>query len=136
MSKRRAADEASVSGSDDEGSSQASSSSADERKSAPASPAAKKSSKAASSSAAAATRPSYAITEEEEEADWNTARDEAEEAAALQAQLSGQKPNKKRRLQKTADVEATSKALNYRSVQLGQCICDRPSLRPPRLARI
>jgi hypothetical protein len=121
MSKRRATDEASVSGSDDEGSSQASSSSADERKSAPASPAAKKSSKAAaSSSAAAATRPSYAITEEEEEADWNTARDEAEEAAALQAQLSGQKPNKKRRLQKTADVEATSKALNYRSVQLGQ----------------
>ena len=64
----------------------------------------------------------FTMTEEEEEADWNTARDEAEEAAALKAALSGQKPAKKRRIQKVADIEdAAHKPASYRSLLAGRC---------------
>jgi len=111
MSKRRA--------SGDESGSEASGmeyDSSDERKSS----AEERSDKASSKKAFPSSSPYTTEEQEQEEAElaWSQERNEAAEAAALKAQLSGQKPAKKRRLQKAADVEASAKTLSYRSVQL------------------
>lgn len=91
----------------------------------------KKKARAAAAAASSKASPgkkkaSYLSTEQDEEDDWNTARNEAAEAAALQAQLSGDKAaTKRRRITKLADVEESKKSSSYRTMegQANECDC-------------
>ena len=89
-----------------------------ERKESSSSPRKKAASSSSASSKASPSKKkaSYLSTEQEEEDDWNTQRNEAAEAAALQAQLNGTKAPKRRRIATEAEREAARAANKNRAM--------------------